>query len=88
MHPIRVCYLLLNYSVGEMDQLNSDWTALAVVKFCSHVPRPHSPTSGVARTSRMLGHSTGTLHLYKLLCEVQKHLGGLGHRVKSPLLDT
>ena len=26
----------------------------------------------------MLGHSMGTLRLYELLCEVQKHLGGLG----------
>ena len=35
--------------------------------------------SGVARTSRMLGHSKGMLHLYKLLRRVQKHLGSLGH---------
>ena len=27
----------------------------------------------------MLGHSMDTLHLYKLLREVQKHLGGLGY---------
>ena len=27
----------------------------------------------------MLGHSMGTLRLYKLLRKVQKHLGGLGH---------
>ena len=27
----------------------------------------------------MLGHSMGTLRLYKILYEVQKHFGGLGH---------
>ena len=26
----------------------------------------------------MLGHSMRTLHLYKILCKVQKHLGGCG----------
>ena len=31
------------------------------------------PRSGVARTSLMLGHSMGTLHLCEILCEVQKH---------------
>ena len=41
------------------------------------VPKFHS-CSGVARTSRMLGHSMGTLRLYELLREVQKHLRGLG----------
>ena len=34
--------------------------------------------SGVARTSRMLGHSMGTQRLYELVREVQKYLGGLG----------
>ena len=35
--------------------------------------------SGVAKTSRMLGHSKGMLRLHELLCKVQKHLGTLGH---------
>ena len=35
--------------------------------------------SGVARTLLMLGHSMGTLCLYKILRKVQKHLGGSGH---------
>ena len=34
--------------------------------------------SGVAGTSPMLGHSRGTLRLYKLPREVQKLSGGLG----------
>ena len=37
---------------------------------------------GVARTSPMLGHSIGTLRLYELLHEVQKHLGGFAHAEK------
>ena len=36
--------------------------------------------SGVARTSSLLGHSMGTLRLYKLAHEVQKLIGGVwGH---------
>ena len=31
----------------------------------------------------MLGHSMGTLRLYKLLRKVQKHLGGLGHALSA-----
>ena len=34
--------------------------------------------SGVARKSPILGHSMGTLHLYELVREVQKFLGGSG----------
>ena len=32
----------------------------------------------------MLGHSMGTLLLYEILREVQKHLGGEGSRACSP----
>ena len=39
-------------------------------------------TSAVARTPPMLGHSMGTLHLYGLPREVQKHLGGGIHPQK------
>ena len=35
-------------------------------------------SSGVARTSLLLGHSMGTLRLYKLPCKVQKLIGGSG----------
>ena len=35
-------------------------------------------SSGVARTSLLLGHSMGTLRLYKLPCEVQKLIWGSG----------
>ena len=31
----------------------------------------------------MLGHSMGTLRLYKLLRKVQKHLGDLGHALSA-----
>ena len=34
--------------------------------------------NGVARTPPLLGHSMGTLHLYKLPREVQKLIGGSG----------
>ena len=34
--------------------------------------------SGIARTSLLLGHSMGTLHLYELAREVQKLMGDLG----------
>ena len=37
------------------------------------------PSSGVARTSSLLGHSVGTLRLYKLPRELQKLIGGFGH---------
>ena len=40
-------------------------------------------SSGVARTSLMLGHSMGILHLYEILRKVQKHLGGLGHALSA-----
>ena len=36
------------------------------------------PVRGVARPSPLLGHSMGTLRLYKLPREVQKLIGGLG----------
>ena len=36
----------------------------------------HFVASGVARTSPLLGHSMGTLHLYELPREVQKLIGG------------
>ena len=35
-------------------------------------------SSGVARTSPLLGHSMGTLRLYELTREVQKLIGGSG----------
>ena len=37
-----------------------------------------SKSSGVARTSPMLGHSMGTLRLFEILRKVQKHLEGSG----------
>ena len=40
-------------------------------------------TSGVARTSPMLGHSMGILRLYEILRKVQKHLGGLEHALSA-----
>ena len=41
-------------------------------------------TSGVARTSPMLGHSVGTLRVYEILRKVQKHLGGgPGHALSA-----
>ena len=39
----------------------------------NHVPQKTPVASGVARTSPMLGHSMGTLRLYEILREVQKH---------------
>ena len=39
---------------------------------------PLFSSSGVAGISPILGHSIGTLSLYKILCKMQKHLGGLG----------
>ena len=38
----------------------------------------HLLASGIARTSPLLGHSMGTLHLYELGREVQKLLGRSG----------
>ena len=55
-----------------------DWILLCVLNDVCIDSYRKFECSGVARTSPLLGHSMGTLHLYKLLREVQKLMGGLG----------
>ena len=69
----RFCNVFLSNPAGF---LRHNYFHLELALSCTiHFPF-HS--SGVARTPSMLGHSMGTLHLYELLCKVQKHLGGWG----------
>ena len=61
------CEELNSHSVSFNNIIRRIWN----LPHTSHTSIVHS--SGVARTSPMLGHSMGTLCLYEILREVQKH---------------
>ena len=71
-------YLLT--SKNSVDLVRAGLVGVDLVRV-DHVGVDHS---GVARTSPLLGHSMGTLHLYELPREVQKLIGGPGGILPPP----
>ena len=82
-HFLALCCLAC-FSNKCFTPLFASWDTIALIpcsvlvagKSCSWTKKLVNTSSGVARTSPMLGHSIGTLRLYELPREVQKLLRG------------
>ena len=62
-------------------------SAKDIVNLCKVLTIQMIRNSGVARTSLMLGHSMGILHMYEIWRNVQKHLGGLGRALSAYVVN-